>query len=97
MSIAPRLEINDAVTAIAAAEAGEGITVALSYMVAEQIRQGRLVQILNEWTPPAVPVHLVFPQSRLLAPKLRVFVDFVAPRLKTALDDLGALGLPNED
>lgn len=97
VSFAPRLEINDAVTAIAAAEAGEGITVALSYMVAEQIRQGRLVQILNEWTPPAVPVHLVFPQSRLLAPKLRVFVDFVAPRLKTALDDLGALGLPNED
>ncbi len=95
VSFMPRLEINDAVAAIAAAEAGDGITVALSYMVAEQIRQGSLVQILDELTPPAVPVHLVFPQSRLLAPKLRVFADFVAPRLKRALDGLRASGEPD--
>ena len=94
VSFMPRLEISDAVAAIAAAEAGDGITVALSYMVAEQIRQGSLVQVLAEWTPPAVPVHLVFPQSRLLAPKLRVFVDFVAPRLKLALDGLQASNVP---
>jgi DNA-binding transcriptional LysR family regulator len=84
----PRFEINDAASAIAAAEAGDGITVALSYMVAEKIRQGSLVPILKDVTPPPVPVHLVFPQTRLLAPKLRAFVDFAAPRLKQLLDDL---------
>jgi DNA-binding transcriptional LysR family regulator len=84
----PRLEINDAAAAIATAEAGEGITVALSYMVAEQIRQGRLIPVLTEMTPPAVPVHLIYPQSRLLAPKLRAFLDFAAPRIKRDLDDL---------
>lgn len=94
VSFQPRLEINDAVAAIAAAEAGDGITVALSYMVARQIREGSLVQILEDLTPPAVPVHLVFPQSRLLAPKLRVFVDFAAPRLRRALDGLGVPGAP---
>ena len=88
----PRLEINDALAAIAAAEAGDGITVALSYMVAEQIRQGSLVPVLTNVTPPAVPVHLVFPQSRLLAPKLRTFVDFTAPRLKQTLDGLRVSG-----
>lgn len=97
VSFMPRLEISDAVAAITAAEAGDGITVALSYMVAEQIRQGSLVQVLAEWTPPAVPVHLVFPQSRLLAPKLRVFVDFVAPRLKLALDGLQASNVPESN
>lgn len=95
VSFMPRLEINDAVAAIAAAEAGDGITVALSYMVAEQIRQGSLVQVLEDLTPPAVPVHLVFPQSRQLAPKLRVFADFVAPRLKHALDGLQATHGPD--
>lgn len=88
VSFMPRFEINDAVSAITAAEAGDGITVALSYMVAEKIRQGSLVQVLDDVTPPPVPVHLVFPQTRLLAPKLRAFVDFAAPRLKRSLDDL---------
>ena len=95
VSFMPKLEINDAVVAIAAAEAGDGITMALSYMVVEQIRQGSLVQLLAEWTPPAVPVSLIFPQSRLMAPKLRVFVDFAVPRLKSALDGLMTPEQPN--
>lgn len=86
VSFVPRFEINDAVAAIAAAEAGDGITITLSYMVAEQIRQGKLVAVLDEWTPAAAPVHLVYPQGRLMAPKLRAFVDFAAPRLREALD-----------
>lgn len=88
VSFMPKLEINDAAVAIAAAEAGEGITFVLSYMVAEQIRQGRLVPILADVAPPPVPVHLVFPQSRLPAPKLRAFLDFATPRMKQILDDL---------
>ena len=87
VSFVPRFEINDAVAAIAAAEAGDGITITLSYMVAEQIRLGKLVTVLDAWTPPAVPVHLVFPQNRLMAPKLRAFVDFATPRLRQALED----------
>jgi DNA-binding transcriptional LysR family regulator len=92
VSFMPKLEINDAVAAIAAAEAGDGITLALSYMVAEKIRQGSLVVLLDNLTPPPVPVHLVLPQNRHLAPKLRAFVDFAAPRLKQALDDLQVSG-----
>jgi DNA-binding transcriptional LysR family regulator len=97
VSFMPRLEINDAAAAIAAAEAGDGITVALSYMVAEKIRQGSLVPVLSEVTPPAVPVHLVFPQSRQLAPKLRAFVDFTTPRLKRMLEDLRVSGEPDQE
>lgn len=85
VSFMPRFEINDAVAAIRAAESGEGITVALSYMVAEQVRAGRLVTVLDAMTPPSVPVHLVFPQNRLLAPKLRAFVDFAVPRLSATV------------
>jgi DNA-binding transcriptional LysR family regulator len=97
VSFVPRLEINDAATAITAAEAGEGITIALSYMVAEKIREGKLVPVLDEWTPAAVPVHLVYPQGRLIAPKLRVFVDFAAPRLREALDKAALSPDPNSD
>jgi len=88
VSFMPRFEINDAVCAIAAAEAGRGITIALSYMVADRILQGRLVTVLDDLAPPAAPVHLVVPQARLIAPKLRAVVDFSAPRLRRALDGM---------
>jgi DNA-binding transcriptional LysR family regulator len=89
ISFVPRLEINDAVASIAAAEMGDGITVALSYMVAEQIRDGRLAPVLDKFTPPPIPVNLVYPQSRLVSAKLRAFIDFAAPRLRATLDSLG--------
>lgn len=80
-----RLEINDAHACISAAERGKGITIALSYMVSDAIREGRLVAVLNEFSPPPVPVNLIYAQRRIIAPKVRAFIDFAAPRLSAAL------------
>jgi len=88
MTLHPRFEINDAVAAIQAAEMGHGITIALSYMVSGQIRDGKLAPVLDTFTLPPQPVQLVYPHARLVAPKVRAFVDFAAPRLKTTLDQL---------
>ncbi len=85
IELAPRLAVNDAAAAIAAAERGEGITGVLSYMVAPQLAAGTLVPLLAELSPPAVPVQIVYPQSRLVAAKVRAFVDFAAPRLAQAI------------
>jgi DNA-binding transcriptional LysR family regulator len=87
-SLNPAYEINDALAAINAAELGHGITVALSYMVHDAIKAGKLVPILETSEPPPAPVHLVHPQSRLVAPKVRAFIDFAAPKLKQTLDQL---------
>jgi DNA-binding transcriptional LysR family regulator len=62
--------------------------VALSDMVADQIRDGRLAPLLDNFTPAPVPVNLVYPPSRLVSTKLRAFVDFAAPRLRATLDSL---------
>lgn len=86
--LSPTFEINDALAAIRAAEMGHGITVALSYMVHDKIRDGKLVPVLDNITQSQRPVHLVYPQARLVAPKVRAFIDFAAPRLKAALDQL---------
>jgi DNA-binding transcriptional LysR family regulator len=88
VALNPRFEINDAAAAIQAAELGRGVTVALSYMVSEQFRGGALVPLLDAYTPPPQPVHLVYPHARLIAPKIRAFIDFAAPRLQEALAGL---------
>lgn len=85
VQLRPRLEVNDAATGLAAAEAGEGITMALSYMVAEQLRSGQLVPLLTEYMPPAEPIHLVYPQSKIVAPKVRAFLDFATDPLSEAI------------
>lgn len=88
IALNPAFEVNDALAAINAAELGSGVTVALSYMVHDKIQEGKLVPVLDDAAPPPTPVHLVYPHSRLVAPKIRAFVDFAAPRLKIALDRL---------
>lgn len=88
VSLQPTFEINDAVAAIQAAETGHGITVALSYMVSDQIRRGTLASVLDDFTPPPQPVHLVYPFARLLAPTIRAFIDYSTPRLQDALEQL---------
>ena len=90
VGLSPRLEINDALAALAAAEAGNGMTTALSYMVSDRIRAGSLVTVLDRHAPPAQPIHLVYPRTRIVAPPLRAFIDFAAPLLRSALASLGS-------
>lgn len=88
VALDPVCEVNDAAAAIQSAEMGHGITMALSYMVSDQIRDGRLVTLLDDFALPPQPVHLVYPEARLVAPKVRAFIDFSAPKLANVLDRL---------
>lgn len=85
IALAPRMEINDAVAAIDAARHDQGITIALSYMIADALAEGSLVPVLEAFTPPPAPVHLVHAHGRLVAPKVRAFLDHAAPRLQESL------------
>lgn len=85
VALSPRLWLNDAAAALHAAEHGEGIAVALSYMVAAHVAQGRLTPVLEDFAPPPIPIQIVYPEARLLAPKIRAFMDFAAPWLRKRL------------
>lgn len=80
-TLTPAFEVNDALAALQAAEAGHGIAPALSYMVADQLRDGRLVEVLAENSLLPVPVNILHSGARHVAPKVRAFIDFSAPLL----------------
>lgn len=88
----PRYEVNDAAAALVGALRGDGITSALSYMVVDELREGRLELVLEPYLPPPVPVHLVTPSTRLVAARVRAFLDFAALRLGPVLAEAGASG-----
>ena len=71
-----------------AARAGIGIAEAFSYHVAESIKSGELVPLLQDFQPPPLPVSFVYSPSRFMPVKLRAFLDFALPRLKARLGDL---------
>jgi DNA-binding transcriptional LysR family regulator len=73
----PRLSTNTADAAIQYAEAGGGLTRVLAYQAAEGIKRGRLKILLTKFEQPPLPIHIVYPTSRLLSAKVRTFVDLV--------------------
>ncbi len=73
----PRLTTNSADAAIQYAEQGGGLTRVLAYQAADAIRAGRLRIVLQEFEQPPLPIHIVYPTSRLLSAKVRTFVDLV--------------------
>jgi len=80
---APRLIVNTVRAAVASAVEGHGVTRLFSYHIADEIRDGRLQILLDKDEPAPLPAHLLAPHGRFSVPKVRAFVDFAAPRLKT--------------
>jgi DNA-binding transcriptional LysR family regulator len=76
-ALTPRLSTNSADAAIQYAEQGGGLTRVLAYQAAEAIKRGRLKIVLANFEQPPLPIHVVYPTSRLLSAKVRTFIDLV--------------------
>ena len=73
----PRFPTNSADAAIQYAEQGGGLTRVLAYQAADAIKAGRLKIVLAKFEQPPLPIHIVYPTSRLLSAKVRTFIDLV--------------------
>jgi len=83
--IRSRLSVNTAEAAIDAAIAGVGVTRVLSYQAARAVEDGKLQIVLAAFEPEPMPVNLVHAAQGPLPLKMRSFLDFAAPRLRSAL------------
>lgn len=73
-----RVTVNDSNAHLAAALAGLGLVHTLDFMARPHVERGALVPVLGDWPRAPQPVYLVYPPSRHLSAKLRVFVDWAA-------------------
>ena len=87
LSVKPRSRfvVNVSEVGIQAALAGRGLTRVLSYMVASELRTGRLRLVLEDYEPEPLPVHLVYREGRRAPARVRAFVDFASQRLRRQL------------
>lgn len=77
IAITPRLSTDSLYVARNTALTGLGVAVVSSWTVQDDIREGRLVHLLPEWQPAALPVHLVYPWSRYYPARLRRFLELM--------------------
>lgn len=78
----PRLNVSTNDAAIDAALDGFGITRVASYMVADHLTSGRLVEVLREQEIFPLPIHVMHHEGRHAARKVRAFVDLASQSLR---------------
>jgi DNA-binding transcriptional LysR family regulator len=76
-----RIESNQGDLLRDAALAGLGIALHSSWHVSADLRAGRLQVVLPDWPLAETGIHALMPQRRLVPPRVRAFVDFLAERL----------------
>ncbi len=70
-----RLQMDSAESLHQSAVAGLGIATLPSYVVNDDLRSGKLVQLLAGYAEAAEPIRVIYPSKRHLSPKIRLFID----------------------
>ncbi len=84
-----RVLVSGADTSLAAGRLGFGLIQAPRFRVAADLAAGTLVEVLPAYPPTPTPVSVLYPGSRGLSPRVRVFVDWLVDLLGTGLRAAG--------
>ena len=71
------MSVNDAENNVVCALRGCGLIQVPRFHVEDELREGRLVEVLARWTSRELVVSAMYPYRRQLSPRVRVFVDWL--------------------
>ncbi|MCU0119957.1 LysR substrate-binding domain-containing protein [Pseudomonas sp. B2M1-30] len=83
------MSVNDAENYVICALRGCGLIQLPRFHVEDELRDGRLVEVLNDWPSPDLTLSALYPHHRQLSPRVRVFIDWLG---KLYEDEFGLLG-----
>ncbi|WP_234023953.1 substrate binding domain-containing protein [Sorangium cellulosum] len=72
--------------------AGLGVATLPALRCERDLDEGRLARVLEEWSPIDAALHVVYPGTRHLSPKVKVFLDLVRERMAPLLRDRRGAG-----
>jgi len=75
-----RLRLGDGEALVEAAAAGLGLAQVPEVMLTDALAAGRVVEVLAEYRPAPMPISVVYPGTRMLPPRVRVFIDALTER-----------------
>lgn len=77
-------------TSHALAKLGLGLLQVPRYHIEPDLVAGTLVEVLPDFPPSPTPVSLLYPHSRQLSPRVRVFIDWIAKEFAARLPSAAA-------
>ena len=81
VALSPRLTVTDIDVVYAVATAGVGIAVLPAFRCVEDLRARRLTRVLTDWNVPSTFLHVVYPSTRHISPKVKSFIDHLHARM----------------
>ena len=85
MTLPHRITVTNSETYVALARLGFGLVQVPRYRRTVEVADGTLVEVLPDQPPLSLPISVLYPKSRQLSPRVRVFIDWlvgiVGPRL----------------
>ena len=76
------LTVNNAEAYVLCCEADQGFIQLPRYHVEAQLKSRQFVEVLQTLRPAPMPAYVLYPQHRQLSQRVRVFVDWVADRMR---------------
>jgi DNA-binding transcriptional LysR family regulator len=86
-----RLLVGDMDVLLGATIAGLGIALLPAFQCLDDLRARRLERVLRDWNAPSTPVHVVYPSTRHLSPKVKSFVDHLHEHMTPPPWELGPM------
>lgn len=75
LDVAPRHAFSDGEAMLQAGLAGCGIMQMPTWLVGQALADGRLVPVLDDYAGEEMPIHVVWPKSHYVQPKVRAIID----------------------
>lgn len=84
IGVSGNFRVDNAPALKSAAVSGLGVVYLASYLLEDEIKEGKLVPLLPEWQlTHNLPLQAVYPRRKHLATKVSAFIDFIKQRIGT--------------
>lgn len=77
LNMSPTIKSNNAHFMKQCAVSGLGIVQLHDYMVEDELKSGKLIEILNEYLQPEIPLYIYYQKHRFVQPKIKQFVNLI--------------------
>ncbi|OYZ21011.1 MAG: hypothetical protein B7Y39_10015 [Bdellovibrio sp. 28-41-41] len=89
VALTEKIAVNNMSLAHGLALEGAGIALLPSFLCESEIKSGKLVPILRDWSSEIAPMHFVYPAQKYVPPTIKAFIEMSSLTLRNRFSFLG--------
>jgi DNA-binding transcriptional LysR family regulator len=91
VEVPARLLVSDFDVLYAVTVSGLGIGLLPAFRCVDDLRARNLIRVLGDWNAPSTPIHVVYPSTRHVSPKVKTFIEHFQAHLTPPPWELGPI------